>query len=188
MLRERPFVRIWHTGCATGEEVYSMAILLREEGLYDKCRIYATDINEGVLRVAKAGIYPLSSMQTYANNYIKAGGRGSLSDYFTAKYGYAIFRSALKENVHFSNHNLATDSVFNEFDVIFCRNVLIYFNKTLQNRVHHLLYSSLVPHGVLALGHRESIRYTPHELDYSVLDSVHRLYVASPIQNPKSKI
>jgi chemotaxis protein methyltransferase CheR len=176
MLRERSFIRIWHTGCATGQEVYSLAILLREEGLYDRCRIYATDINEGVLRVAKAGIYPLASMQGYSNNYIEASGTGSLSDYYTAKYGYAIFRSSLRENVHFSLHNLATDYAFNEFDIIFCRNVLIYFNKTLQSRVHRLLYASLVPSGVLALGHRESMRYTPHEADYSVMESTHRLY------------
>jgi chemotaxis protein methyltransferase CheR len=177
LLREHPFVRIWHTGCATGEEVYSMAILLREEGLYDRCRIYATDINEGVLRVAKAGIYPLAAMQTYSNNYLAAGGTGALSDYYTAKYGYAILRSSLRENVHFSMHNLASDHAFNEFDLIFCRNVLIYFNKSLQSRVHDLLYTSLAPSGVLALGQKESMRYTPHEFDYTVLESARRLYV-----------
>jgi len=180
MLRDRSFIRIWHTGCSTGEEVYSTAILLQEEGLYDRCRIYATDINDGVIRVAKVGIYPLAVMQGYSSNYLKAGGKRSLSEYFTAKFGYAMFRSSLRDNVHFSLHNLATDCAFNEFDIIFCRNVLIYFNKTLQGRAHHLLHSSLTPSGVLALGHKESLRYTPCESEYQVLDSAQRLYMKTP--------
>lgn len=176
ILRDQPFIRIWHTGCSTGEEVYSMAILMHEEGLYDRCRIYATDINEGVLRVAKVGIYSLPAMEIYERNYVNAGGQGALSDYYTAKYGNAIIRSSLRENVVFSQHNLATDRSFNEFNVILCRNVMIYFNKPLQNRAHELLYRSLAGQGVLGLGTKETIRYTPYEQHFTVLDSVHRIY------------
>src|SRR5207302_7303256 len=124
VLRTYPFVRIWHAGCSTGEEVYSMSILLQEEGLYDRCRIYATDINEAVLQKAKSGIFPINTMQENTSNYIAAGGRGTFSDYYTARYDYAIFRPQLRENVVFAQHNLVTDSSFNHFNVIFCRNVL----------------------------------------------------------------
>ena len=142
MLRTYPFVRIWHAGCSTGEEVYSMAILLQEEGLYDRCRIYATDINEAVLQKAKSGIFPLSTMQENTSNYITGGGTGTFSDYYTARYDYAIFRPSLRENVVFAQHNLVTDASFNHFNVIFCRNVLIYFNNALQERVQQLFLQS----------------------------------------------
>lgn len=176
LLRTYPFIRIWHAGCSTGEEVYSTAILLMEEGIYDRCRIYATDLNESVLRKAKAGIYPLQFMQDYIYNYVKAGGKNSFSEYYTANYDSAIFRSSLRENVIFSQHNLVTDSSFNEFNVILCRNVLIYFNQTLQDRVHNLLYESLGMFGLLGLGHRETISYTPHEKHYEVLEDGEKLY------------
>ncbi|PMB28212.1 chemotaxis protein CheR [Fischerella thermalis BR2B] len=176
ILRTYPFIRIWHAGCSTGEEVYSMAILLKEEGLYHRSRLYATDINEIVLRKAKSGIFPLVMMQEYTHNYIQAGGKKAFSEYYTAAYGNAIFSSELKENIIFSLHNLATDNSFNEFHVIFCRNVLIYFNKNLQHRVHKLFYESLIRFGILGLGRQESIRFTPHEQDYEQLVSSEKIY------------
>jgi chemotaxis protein methyltransferase CheR len=169
-------VRIWHAGCSTGEEVYSMAILLQEEGLYDRCRIYATDMNEVALQRARDGIVSLDGMQEYSTNYLRAGGHGSLSDYYTANYGHAIFRASLRKNVVFSQHNLATDGSFNEFNLILCRNVMIYFNDHLQNRVHNLLFASLRRYGVLGLGRKESMHGTPHELDYEVLDENERIF------------
>jgi chemotaxis protein methyltransferase CheR len=176
LLRDYPFARIWHVGCSTGEEVYSMAILLYEEGLYPRCRIYATDMNEAVLAQAKAGIFPLALLQEYTGNYLKAGGTGSFSEYYTARYDHVIFQRHLSENVAFAQHNLVTDSSFNEFHVILCRNVLIYFNGALTERVHRLLYESLAPSGLLALGNRESIRFTPHEACYEELDPEERIY------------
>ncbi|MBD2777471.1 CheR family methyltransferase [Iningainema tapete] len=176
ILRTYPFIRIWHAGCSTGEEVYSMAIILQEEGLYHRTRLYATDINDLVLRKAKAGIFSLKLMQEYTHNYILAGGKKSFSEYYTAAYEHAIFSSSLKENIIFSQHNLATDSSFNEFNIILCRNVLIYFNKTLQKQVHNLFYESLVRFGVLGLGRQETLRFTPHEKDFEELDSSQKLY------------
>ncbi|HEX7706632.1 MAG TPA: protein-glutamate O-methyltransferase CheR [Thermoanaerobaculia bacterium] len=176
LLRTYPFVRIWHAGCSTGEEVYSMAILLREEGIYDRCRIYATDINEAVLQKAKAGIFPLSTMQENTSNYIAAGGTGTFSDYYTAKYDYAIFRPDLRENVVFAQHNLVTDSSFNLFNVIFCRNVLIYFNNTLQDRVQQLFLQSMEMFGILGLGKKESLRYTSVADYYDEIDAEEKLY------------
>ena len=159
LLKTWPFIRIWHAGCSTGEEVYSMAILLQEEGLYDRSRIYATDINDVVLQQAKAGIFPLNRMQEYTENYIRAGGKRSFSEYYTAKYDGALFSPSLTRNVVFSQHNLVTDRSFAEFNVIFCRNVLIYFDRELQDRVHGLFYESLAMFGILALGAKESLRF-----------------------------
>ena len=176
LLRTYPFIRIWHAGCSTGEEVYSMAILLREEGLYDRARIYATDINEVVLQRAKAGIFPLERMQEYTDNYMRAGGKRSFSEYYTAKYGGALFDQSLTKNVVFSQHNLVTDRSFSEFNVILCRNVLIYFDKTLQNRVHKLFYESLVMFGVLALGSKESLKFSQFEPCYEKLSPTEKLY------------
>lgn len=176
ILRTYPFIRIWHAGCSTGQEVYSMAILLHEEGLYHRCRIYATDMNEYVLQQAKNGIYPLGLMQEYTQLYLKAGGKRSFSEYYTAAYENAIFRSFLKENIVFSQHNLATDNSFNEFNVILCRNVLIYFNPVLQKRVHELFYNSLCPFGILGLGRQETLKLTPYEQHYEELDRSDRLY------------
>lgn len=176
LLRTYPYIRIWHAGCSAGEEVYSMAILLREEGLYDRCRIYATDINDKVLKRAADGIFPLAAMKEYTANYIRAGGRASFSEYYTAMYDNAIFRPALKENLVFAQHNLATDGPLNEFHVILCRNVMIYFNRVLQGRAHTLLYESLVRFGFLGLGSKESLRHTPHETSYEAVDRDHKLF------------
>jgi chemotaxis protein methyltransferase CheR len=176
LLRTYPFIRIWHAGCSTGEEVYSMAILLHEAGLYNRCRIYATDMNAAVLNKAKSGIFPLAKMQEYTGNYLKAGGAGSFSQYYTAAYEHAIMRPWLREHITFSQHNLATDSSFNEFNVVMCRNVMIYFNKTLQANVHELLYESLAIFGVLGLGDAESLKFTPHEQHYEEIVSGERLY------------
>jgi len=175
-LRTYPFIRIWHAGCATGEEVYSMAILLEEEGLYERSRIYATDINEVVLQKAKSGIFPLDRMQEYTENYIAAGGKRSFSDYYTAKYDGALFAPNLTKNVVFSQHNLVTDRSFSEFNVILCRNVLIYFDKTLQARVLTLFYDSLAMFGVLALGSKESLRFSPYEECYEQINGPEKIY------------
>src|SRR5881397_3261997 len=176
LLRTWPFIRIWHAGCSTGEEVYSMAILLEEEGLYDRSRIYATDINDVVLQQAKAGIFPLNRMQEYTDNYIRAGGARSFSEYYTAKYDGALFDQRLVRNVVFAQHNLVTDRSFSEFHVIFCRNVLIYFDKELQNRVHTLFYDSLVRLGVLCLGSKESLKFSRYESCYERLDPSEKVY------------
>jgi chemotaxis protein methyltransferase CheR len=176
VLRTYPFVRVWHAGCSTGEEVYSMAILLEEEGLYDRSRIYATDINEVVLQTAKSGIYPVEKMQEYTQNYLRAGGTRSFSDYYVAKYDAAIFSSALTRNVVFSQHNLVTDRSFAEFNVILCRNVMIYFDRKLQDRVHSLFYESLVPFGFMCLGSKESLRFSKFEDCYEVVDDRNKIY------------
>ena len=176
MLRTYPYVRIWHAGCSTGEEVYSMAILLQEEGLYDRCRIYATDINEAVLQKAKAGIFPISTMQENTANYIAAGGTGTFSEYYTARYDHAIFRPSLRENVVFAQHNLVTDASFNVFNVIFCRNVLIYFNNVLQDRVQQLFLDSMEMFGILGLGKKESVRFTAVADNYEEIDAEEKIY------------
>jgi chemotaxis protein methyltransferase CheR len=176
ILRTYPFVRIWHAGCSTGEEVYSTAILLHEAGLYDRCRIYATDINEAVLRKARNGIFPLTAMKAYTANYIQAGGTRAFSEYYTAEYDSAIFRPWLKQNLVFAQHNLAMDTSFNELHLIVCRNVMIYFNRTLQSRVVDLFSSSLVRLGFLCLGNKESLKGTPGEAAYDVVDADERIY------------
>jgi chemotaxis protein methyltransferase CheR len=176
LLRTYPFFRIWHAGCSTGEEVYSMAILLEEEGLYDRARIYATDINEVVVHRARAGIFPLDRMQEYTENYIRAGGTRSFSEYYVAKYDGALFSPALQRNVVFSQHNLVTDRSFAEFNVILCRNVLIYFDRTLQMRVHGLFYESLVHLGILCLGSKETLRLSDYEPSYEELSGIDRIY------------
>jgi len=176
LLRTYPYTRIWVAGCSTGEEVYSLAILLQEEGVYERARIYATDINESVLDRARAGVFPLEKMQEYTQNYIRGGGTRAFSEYYVAAYDGAQFQRSLIENVVFAQHNLVSDRSFNEFHVIVCRNVMIYFEKTLQNHVHELFYESLVHFGVLALGHKESINFSPYEVRYEELDAPERLY------------
>ena len=176
LLRTYPYIRIWNAGCSTGEETYSLAILLHEEGLADRARIYATDINEGVLRQAKDGFFPLDRMQDFTRDYIKAGGKAAFSDYYKV-YGERVrFDSALMEPVVFAQHNLVSDGRFNEFHLVVCRNVLIYFDRDLQNRVHELFYDSLIRFGMLALGHKETIRFTSHADDYAELDPGEKLY------------
>jgi len=176
LLRTYPTVQLWVAGCSTGEEVYSLAILLREEGIFERCRIYATDISSAVLKKAKDGIFPLSSMREYTSNYHLAGGVHEFSDYYTARYDSVIFSSVLNRNIVFSEHNLATDGPFNEFQVVLCRNVMIYFNKHLQERVHNLLYNSLTMFGVFGLGNKESLKFTPRETSYEHLNSSDKLY------------
>jgi chemotaxis protein methyltransferase CheR len=176
LLRTYPFVRIWHAGCSTGEEVYSTAIMLEEAGLYDRTRIYATDINDMVLQNARRGIFPIDRMQEYTENYIRAGGTRSFSEYYTAMYDGALFDQKLARNVVFAQHNLVTDRSFSEFHVIFCRNVLIYFDKDLQNHVHSLFYDSLVRLGVLCLGSKETLKFSKYEPCYDRLDANEKIY------------
>ena len=175
-LRTYPFIRIWQAGCSTGEEVYSLAILLQEEGLYDRCRIYATDMNETVLQTAREGIYQLDLMQKYTVNYLAAGGLSSFSEYYTAAYDHVIFRPSLRERVVFSQHNLASDGPFNEFNVILCRNVMIYFGRPLQDRVHDLFSRSLATFGLLGLGSHESLRFGPTERQYEAVEPGEKLF------------
>ncbi|MFD2670984.1 CheR family methyltransferase [Marinicrinis sediminis] len=176
VLRDLPFLRIWHAGCSTGEEAYSMAILLHEEGLYDRTRIYATDLNEAVLNKAKEGVYPLDKMKMYTQNYVKSGGKASFSDYYTARYHSIIFPSFLKKNIVFAQHNLVTDTSFHEFDVIFCRNVMIYFNRNLQNRVQSLFHQSLSDRGFLVLGSKETLHFSPYSDHYEAYSQTHKIY------------
>jgi chemotaxis protein methyltransferase CheR len=176
LLRTYPFARIWVAGCSTGEEVYSLAILLDEERLYDRTRIYATDINEAVLERARHGVFPLAKMQDYTRNYIAAGGTRSFSDFYTSAYDGAAFDRSLIRNVVFAQHNLVSDGSFNEFHVILCRNVMIYFERSLQERVFELFDESLARLGVLALGHKESLRTSAAASKYDELDLAERLY------------
>jgi chemotaxis protein methyltransferase CheR len=176
VLRTYPFTRVWVAGCSTGEEVYSLAILLYEEGLHERARIYATDINEAVLERAREGVFPVAKMKEYTENYIRAGGKRSFSEYYLAKYEGALFERHLTDSVVWAPHNLVQDRLFNTFNLILCRNVMIYFDRALQSRVHQLFYDSLERFGVLALGHKESIRFTGLEDRYEELDAQERLY------------
>lgn len=176
LLRTYPFIRIWHAGCSSGEEVYSLAILLKEEGLYDRCRLYATDFSDPILDRAKQGIFPLPSVREYTMAYQRAGGRADFSRYYEADSTHAVFKQSLRQNVIFSQHNLVCDGPFNEFHLILCRNVMIYFDRELRERVHGLLFNSLIKFGVLTLGKRESLRFTPFEDRYEELGSDLRIY------------
>ncbi|CAM3900253.1 CheR family methyltransferase [Mesobacillus thioparans] len=158
LLRELPEIRIWHAGCSTGEEAYSMAILIEEEGLADRTKIYATDMNETVLAKAESGTMPLHKMQAYTKNYIMAGGNRSFSEYYDADSEFARLKPSLKKNIVFAQHNLVTDGSFNEFHLIICRNVLIYFNLELQKQVFQLFNESLSQGGFLGLGTKEAAR------------------------------
>ena len=175
-LKTYPFVKIWHAGCATGEEAYSMAILLEEEGLKGRYRIYATDINEDVLRKAKNGIYRLGEMQRYTRNYQKSDGRASFADYYTADDDNAIMMPAIKEHIVFSSHNLATDAEFGEMNLVLCRNVLIYFKPGLKERVLSLFDSALQPGGFLCLGLKESLEQRDIAGSYQEIASPMRIY------------
>jgi chemotaxis protein methyltransferase CheR len=160
VLATYPLIRIWHAGCATGEEVYSMAILLKEAGLLQKSILYATDLNPDVVQQAKKGIFSLVRMKAYSENYLASGGDKEFSGYYTAKYDKAIFQSELSSKMVFATHNLVSDRSFNEFQLIFCRNVLIYFDKNLQEKVLKLFDDSLENLGYLALGSKETIRFS----------------------------
>lgn len=176
LLRTYPFIRIWHAGCSTGEEAYSMAILLTEEGLYDRTTIYATDFNEQALIKAREGIFPNDAMKEYTLNYQLAGGRESFAGYYSSHYGMAMMEQSLRKNIVWSNHNLATDSVFAEVHLVLCRNVLIYFDRDLQNKVQKLFYESLVKGGTLCLGSRESLRFTDFHHEYADVDRKNRIF------------
>jgi chemotaxis protein methyltransferase CheR len=176
LLKELPFVRIWHAGCSTGEEVYTMAIILHEEGLYHKTKIYATDMNEDLLKKAKDGVYPLDKMQIYIDNYRLAGGMKELADSFEVNHDKAVFHPFLTQNVVFAQHNLATDHSFNEFHVIICRNVMIYFDRVLQDRVHGLFYESLCTSGILGLGGKEDIAFNNYSHFYEAFDPAQKIY------------
>jgi chemotaxis protein methyltransferase CheR len=176
LLRTYPFARIWVAGCSSGEEVYSLAILLEEEELLERTRIYATDINEAVLERARLGVFPLDKMQEYTQNYLAAGGERAFSEYYLASYDGAVFDRRLTANVVFAQHNLVSDRAFNEFHLIVCRNVMIYFDRSLQERVLGLFHESLVRLGVLALGRKETIRLSPVADRYEELDRVEKLW------------
>lgn len=165
-LRTYPSVRIWIAGCATGEEVYSLAIILHEEGLYQHTRIYATDLNEDSLAFARIGAYPLDRMRADEGAYADSGGRGQISDHYAVVGNTARFRRDLQRNVTWARHNLVTDGSFNEFHLILCANVLIYFKPALQERAHRLFFDSLIRSGYLALGERESLIYCPESSRY----------------------
>jgi chemotaxis protein methyltransferase CheR len=175
-LKTYAYFKVWHAGCATGEEVYSIAILLKEEGLLDRCQIYATDFNRKVLEIAKEGVYQKSEIEQYEKNYVLSGGEGKLSDYYKSRYGSVIFEKSLSSKVVFADHNLVTDNVFAEVNLILCRNVLIYFEKSLQDQVIGLFYKSLVSGGILCLGTKESIKFSGYEKLFDVVDEKQKIY------------
>ncbi len=172
-----PFIKIWIAGCATGEEVYSIAILLQEENLLARSIIYATDINQKSLQIAKEGVYPLEHMKSHTANYQKSGGIKSFSEYYKAKYSSVIFDKSLRQNIVFSPHNLAVDKSFNEFQLIICRNVLIYFNQQLQNKVIGLFYDSLCSFGFLGLGNKESLLFSSNQKDFEDIDRKEKIFI-----------
>ena len=171
-----PSIRIWIAGCSTGEEAYSVAILLREEGLLERTLLYATDVDPQALAVARGGIYPIERMAGFSASYQKAGGRGSLSDHYTAAYDGAAFDRGLRNRIVFSDHSLATDGVFAEVHLVSCRNVLIYFDRPLQDRALELFEKALVRAGFLGLGAKESLRYSGHADDFNEFVADQRIY------------
>ncbi|SHL57151.1 chemotaxis protein methyltransferase CheR [Chitinophaga jiangningensis] len=171
-----PIIKIWHAGCATGEEVYSMAILLQEAGLLERSRLYATDMNAANLEKANTGIVPMKWMKDYTHNYIQSGGRHDFSDYYTARYDNAIIHPSLRKNIIFFQHNLVTDQVFNEFQLICCRNVFIYFNRPLQEKVVSLFYDSLATRGYLALGMKESMLFSKERKKFEVVNGPYKIF------------
>ncbi|WP_266204569.1 CheR family methyltransferase [Pontibacter kalidii] len=176
ILSTYPFIKIWDAGCSTGEELFSLAILLQEEGLLGRTKIYATDINQKVLKQAKEGIFPASSMAAYAAAYYAAGGKRDFAEYYTSNYGSVKFNASLVRNVVFYPHNLASDTSFNEFHLVVCRNVLIYFNRQLQERVFNLFDESLVSLGYLALGKKETLAMSGISPRYDIVDKSNRIY------------
>jgi chemotaxis protein methyltransferase CheR len=176
ILKTYPFIKIWHAGCSTGEEAYSMAIIMQEEGLYDRTTIYATDFNQKALNQAKEGIFSNAMIKEYTANYQLSGGAESFSNYYVSNYDNVIMNQSLKKNIVWANHNLVTDSVFAEVHLVLCRNVLIYFDANLQNKVQKIFYNSLINGGVLCLGSKESIRFTDLHDHYTELDKKHRIF------------
>lgn len=176
ILSELPSIRIWHAGCSTGEEAFSMAILLYEAGVYHKTKIYATDMNNHVIQKAKLAQFPLKKMKEYTNNYVNSEGLNDFSKYYTVKGENAVFNKELAKNIIFAQHNLVTDGSFNEFHLIVCRNVLIYFDRQLQARVHDLFLNSLSSKGFLALGNREGLSFSKKDKYYTVFDEDEKIF------------
>lgn len=175
-LKTYAFFKVWHAGCSTGEEVYSLAILFQEEGLLDRCQVYATDFNRKVLEIAKEGVYQKADMEQYERNYQLSGGKKKLSDYYKSMYGSVMFNKELASRIVFADHNLVTDSVFAEVNLILCRNVLIYFDKSLQDKVLTLFHDSLVSSGILCLGTKESLRFTRVEKQFDSIDEKQKIF------------
>jgi chemotaxis protein methyltransferase CheR len=176
LLRTWPHFKVWHAGCATGEEVYSLAIVLKEEGVYDRATIYATDFNDEALDRSREGVYEIGKLQEATRNYQQAGGKASFSEYYHARYGAAAMDGSLKERIVFSSHNLASDNAFGEMHLVFCRNVLIYFNRELQNRALGLFTESLVHGGFLCLGTKENLQFTCVSGQYVAVDNKAKIY------------
>lgn len=176
LMRTYPFVKVWHAGCATGEEVYSLSIVFKEEGLHDRVTIFGTDFNDGSLECARQGIYPVDKIKEYTKSYQEAGGPRSFSEYYHAGYDAAVLDAILRERITFANHNLATDAAFGEMHLIFCRNVLIYFNRDLQNRVLALFTQSLVRGGFLCLGTKEDLQFSEVADFFEPVDAKARIY------------
>jgi chemotaxis protein methyltransferase CheR len=176
VLRTYPSVRLWVAGCSTGEEVLSLAITLEEEGLLERSTLYATDINTASLHRAEAGVYPVDVVAAFSANYLDAGGRGSLADYYVAEYGHAVFSRHLRSRTVYADHSLATDHVFAEVQMVTCRNVLIYFSRGLQTRAVGLFRDALCPGGYLGLGSKESLSFTPHADAFTEISREHRIY------------
>jgi chemotaxis protein methyltransferase CheR len=175
-LRTYPSLKVWVAGCSNGEEVYALAILFREEGIADNTLFYATDINPTALKAAQAGVYPLDRMRLFTENHQKSGGRSSLSDYYTADYGHAVFDRSLRDRIVFSDHSLVTDAAFAEMHLISCRNVLIYFDRQLQDRAVGLFRDSLTRGGFLGLGAKETLRFSAHSEAFSEFDREDKIY------------
>lgn len=176
ILKTYPFIKLWHAGCSTGEEAYSMAIVLKEEGLYDRTTIYATDFNQQALNRAKEGIFSNKTMKDYTSNYQLSGGKEAFSNYYISDCNNVIMNQSLKKNILWANHNLVTDSVFAEVNLIICRNVLIYFDKNLQNKVQNLFYNSLINGGLLCLGSKENLSSMDIFSAYTEVDKKHRIF------------
>jgi chemotaxis protein methyltransferase CheR len=175
-LRTYAYFKIWHAGCSTGEEVYSLSIILKEEGLLDRCQVYATDFNRNVLEIAREGVYQKSEIEQYERNYQLSGGTNKLSDYYKSGYGSVIFDKELSNKIVFADHNLVTDNVFADVNLILCRNVLIYFEKGLQDKVISLFCDSLVPSGILCLGTKESIKFSRHGNLFEIVDEKQKIF------------
>ncbi len=176
VLKSYPFIKIWHAGCATGEEAYSLAIILKEETLDKRTTLFATDFNNQVLEKAQEGILEIDQARQYTRNYQLSGGKGSFSDYYHAHYGAMAIAHSLRKNITFANHNLVTDQVFSETHLILCRNVMIYFNKELQERVFKLFYDSLVHGGFLCLGMKESLLFSNYQNKFRVIDQKNKIF------------
>ena len=176
ILKTYPFIKIWHAGCASGQEVYSLAIILQEEGILDRCQIYATDFNEHALDIARKGIYSQKDLPSYETSHFRAGGRKNLSEYCHQQYDSLKFNNQLIRRITFSSHNLVTDGVFGEMNLILCRNVLIYFNQKLQEKVLKLLLDSLTSRGILCIGRRENLRFNASYQRLEVMNRAQRIF------------